>query len=276
MTLIKLILSSITALCLTVSLTAQNFSGSDDFSSDSGNWSPDTPSGTASPDFAISGGKLNFTTDSPAGSGDNSVYRTWMANTGSYTNDWSIYADFDITATFANPDQSFITSISVLNSADTTDAFSVSLVWNNAASVGASSPVVTVTDGTNGGSTQIGGPLAITGTVAALGIVYDSATQTFIAGFDADAAAGGYIFTAITSFDMNVWGMTSSDNFIALLHSNNSTGALGGNAVTTGQATVDNFTAVPYSVAAVPEPSTYAFTLGMVGLGFVLLRRRTS
>jgi hypothetical protein len=271
---IKYILSICVTLSLTHAVLGQNFSGSDDFSSDSGNWSPDTSSGTASPDFTVTGGVLDFTSSAPAGAEENTVYRTWTANYGSYTSDWSVYADFTLTPSWLDADQNFSLSLAVLNSEDTSDRLSVSLVWNSAADSATGFPVVTVFDGTNGGQTQIGGPVSLTSTTGSLGLVYESATQTLRAGYDANGPTGGHQFTSITSFDVSSWSMSVSGTFVALLHGNNSTGASGGNGISTGQATIDDFTVLPYAVTAVPESSTYALAIGVAGLGLVLLRRR--
>jgi hypothetical protein len=123
-------------------------------------------------------------------------------------------------------------------------------------------------DGASLGGSSVSAP-----TATAVRLSYNAGTHVLSAGFDANGAAGGYSFTALSSQTVNVgsaWGMTGNDAFSLYLVGNSGWDEQGidlSPSVALGQATFDNLTAVP-------EPSTYAAMFGVAALGLAVWRRR--
>lgn len=249
-------LAAIALLIPTTSFSA--FNGSDDFndnSKDTAKW------GT---DFIQGGGALTETnqrlqfTATGAVSNDIAI-RPWIANSGSFTTNWTLQLDVNVPALTLGTSQTCGIGLVVRNGDDPSDLFNVGLnfeVLANSSSVRYFHSGLQVNGGTPSENS-----FTTTSTSAAVRIRYDAATTTLFAEADSDGAVGGYNFTAFSNQNISVWSMTASSVF-----QGNAFGSADGNAVITAANGVaaDNF-------QTVPEPSSAVLLLS--GIAFCLRRR---
>jgi hypothetical protein len=236
-----------------------NFSGGDDFndnSKDGAKWGNDVFGTTGTALLTETNGRLQLT----ASGTDPFAYRPWIANTGSYTANWSVQMDVNVPTLTLTSGQAYGVSIVVSNHDDPNDRFEVDLELN---ALGAPTPpraFFTVFT-TNGMDVLPDGASSTTSTSAAVRIRYDAGTKTLFGDFDADGATNGYSFTNFDSRSVAPWGMTAASVFDAGV----SGFSQGGAVVTAGDAVFgDNF-------LAVPEPSSAFLCLSGVVL---CLKRR--
>lgn len=249
-------------------LQAQNFIGSDDFSSVvAGNWSlTDTTSNGGA--FTVVSGALNFTGPSIAGS-QSTASRAWVLNIGSSTADWQVQMDFTLSLS-QMPAQVSIWDLVLTNSADATttpDYFQVEFVK----SYMQANPFVRgtiYTDGNMGTSNQVD----VASNTVAVRAAYLAASQTLTMAYDANGSTGGYVFTDLYSSSVAAWTMGAGDGFVLTLLGTNLANAMATNPVVAGEFTADNFAASP--TAPIPEPSTYAAAFGALALLVAGLKRR--
>ena len=255
------------ALILIPCLPAQNFSGSDDFSSyDPLHWGTETNQNGGT--YVISGGLLNFTDGGTTSGLPTSAERPWILNFGSSTADWTVQMDFTVPINSSLVAGQFVSWIMyVSNSADSNDYFSISL---ENAYMGYTTPKASaeiVTDN----STPTPVSMNITSaTSATLLISYLSSSQTLVAGFD-DGSGPTSLFTANIGSGGNNWNMTSGETFQLSVLAENYANGLASAALVAGVMTGDNFLASP---TAVPEPAAVALLAGLGVLGMVFWRRR--
>lgn len=256
-------ITSIFYIALTAILThttsyGSNFSGSDDFndnSKDLAKWGTDTifDPGVGSGTLTETSQVLQYTA---AGSSSNEqLARPWIANTGSFTSDWSLQLDVNVPTLSLSAGQRIEFGLGVTNGDDPTDSFRLSLRLDAASGRQFHSQLRV--DGV--GQTAVNS--TTTSTSAAILIQYDAATTTLSAGYDADGAVGGYNFTIFDSRNITSWNMTASSVFgVAVGGSSEGSLAISSANNVNG----DNF-------LAVPEPSTYALLLS--GMGIVAYKR---
>lgn len=169
--------------------------GSDDFNDnvrDTSKWLEGLPL------LAETNNRLEFTS---TGSGQEQGMWMWTANTGSYTQDWSVTIDA-VNSSTPSADQFSNIALVALNSADGTDLFGALL------GIG--------TDGCNAfGGWEIDGASywialqAVTNNTATLKISYDATTRTLSSSFD---AGDGYV--SLTNFNVTGWSMNTNDTFM--------------------------------------------------------------
>lgn len=250
-------------------LHAQNFSGSDTFSSDSGNWTNGaTANGGA---FSVSGDVLNFTDLGLGTSQSSSALRTWSLNAGSSVADWQVQIDLtlNLTPVIGQIDYWNLLLTNSGDAATTTDYFQVEYVRSYMPPPDGHRFVrgTLWTDGEIGTSNQTD----LTSATVAVRASYLASTQTLTLAYDADGGAAGYVFTDLYSSSLAAWAMGAGDGFVLSLSFTNSANADATIALTSGQVFADNFIATP---AAIPEPSTYAAGFGLLALLVVGLKRR--
>ncbi len=244
-------------------LQAQNFSGSDDFSGVTASWSTDTVTNGGA--FTVSGGVLNFTDSGLAGGQSSSAYRDWTLNLGSYTADWQVQVDLS----FNNLPQvaSQLTSLTlvVANFSDTNDfarlSFQQSYMMSATRSFSASVY-------TNNVSQMDTGWLNTAATTVTVRASYLAASNELSLAYD-DGTGFTNVFTS-TVGGLG-WGMGPTDMFGLRLVATNLTNSGPTTAVGLGQVYADNFVVSP--TAPIPEPSTYAASLGALALLAAGLRR---
>jgi hypothetical protein len=246
-----------------------NFSGSDDFNDNS----EDTTKWTV-PDIGNGGAVLTETNQhleySPSNSGATSALRPWKLNLGSYTADWTVQADVNLSSLSLASGAYVKIGVGVAKTSNfTQDNLDIGLEQSNGTNPG-NHRYFDRNLNTNGSNVDIQTADVAT-TSAAVLIAYTAATHTITVSYDADGATGGYNWTAFNSTDITAagsnWGMTASDTFSAVVvgNSNGITYSVGSNL-----ASVDNFAA-----SSVPEPSTYAMlAMGVAALLFQVRRRK--
>lgn len=258
-------ITSIFCIALSAILThttsyGSNFNGSDDFndnSKDLAKWGTD-----AIFDPGVGSGTLTETSQvlQYTASGSFTIEelaRPWIANTGSFTSDWSLQLDVNVPTLSLSAGQRIEFGLGVTNGDDPTDSFRLSLRLDAASGRQFHSQLRV------DGVAQTAVTSTTTSTSAAILIQYDAATTTLSAGYDANGAVGGYNFTIFDSRNITTagWNMTASSVFdvavggksqgsLAISSANNVSG--------------DNF-------LAVPEPATYALLLS--GMGIIAYKR---
>lgn len=255
-----IICSALLAL-LTPTISHANFAGSDDFNDNSKNtslWGTDVAVGGGL--MAETNQHLQFT--ATGATANDAAGRPWIANTGSYTSDWSVQMDVNVPTVARSlvAGQQYAFTLNIRNSAavNFNTSFAVDLQYGNFGG--------TLDRGFNShqdlnGIEASDVSSATVSTSAAIRVRYNAATTTLISEFDANGAIGGYSFTPFDSQNISAWGMTASSTFQAT--------PIG---YTTGNLTIassDNVFADNF--LAVPEPS--ACLLVISGLGFMALKR---
>lgn len=254
-------------LILVPSLSAQGFSGSDDFSNiSSGLWSS-TSTGSAA--LQVASGVLNFTDGSiDAGTTNNASY-TWVANEGTPTSDWHVQVDF--TSNFTPvPGHVGLWELMVAKSDSPGDRFTVAQQWTYmlaTMSESAALQAYTHVDGSQASFDSVAG----TSNTATLRIDFLAATQTMVASY-----VNGFTVTPFHSVDIDSgstnWNMVTGDTFTVTLQAWNSANASSTMPLFEGAFTADNFFAATGS--AVPEPATAALLSGLGVFVLALQRRR--
>ena len=240
---------------LSTATTFAAFNGSDDFndnSKDLTKWGPDIVSGSA----ALT--ETNLRLEYTVAGGTATALRPWVANTGSYTSDWSLQLDVNLPTLALTTGQAYHIGLTVRNGDDTTDTFLTALELDNIS--GTPSRVFLSVLNTNG-SNQGEVTSTTTSTSAAVRMRYDAASTTLFSEFDANGAVGGYNFTGFDSRNISTWNMTASSVFQATVFGGSESGVV----ITSASGVAgDNF-------QSVPEPSSALLLLSGAAL---CLRRR--
>lgn len=266
------------ACCLPVFVSAQNFNGGDDFSTDTGNWTVPTGSSVAGGAMSVSGDKLNFTHPYLSPGVTAQATYLWTANAGSLTADWQVQVDFNINMTMI-AEQIGLWELNVQSTTSAANKFTVGLRWAGTEQQTSLMPQIqayTTMDGSVISPWYVS-TRASAGT-ATVRIAYNAATTTLMASYDGDGPTGGYAFTNLHSVNISDaasdWNMLSGESFavdLTAFDSNNSSTATTPMPLLAGAFIADNFLASP---TAVPEPATVALLAGFAVLGFVVWRRR--
>lgn len=249
-------------MCGGISLQAQNFTGSDDFSSVSGKWTagPVTNGGT----LTVGGGLLNFT-DPGLASDSSSAVAAWTFSAGSSIADWQVQIDLTLNQTQVAM-QASIWNVVLTNNADPDDYFQMEYVRAQMQL----NPFIrgtVMTDGGFGATNQ----LDVASNSIAVRASYLASSQTLTMAYDINGATSGYSFTDLVSGTVSGWSMGAGDFFTLRLDASNMANGTATNAIAPGEIFADNFMA---SGAAIPEPSTYAAGLGVLALLGAFLSRR--
>lgn len=254
-------------LCIPLGTFAQNFSGSDDFSTpDPTHWTVTSTQGGGS--FSVNNGVVNFTDSGldATGTTESSATSAWILNAGSYTADWEVQIDFTLPSGLSM--QAAISSLELENSADSTDYFTARMMWSPMSSM----PVIQSFVTTNDASTSAVSSSDLSGYAATIRVSYDASTTTLTAAY-----TEGSVFTDLWSVsigsDGQAWNMVAGNTFNLSITADHQIMTGTSSAITEGAWTADNFVA---SGAAVPEPATYALLGGLAILGFCFWRRRRS
>jgi len=271
------VLSRLTAaLIIALPAAAQNFSGSDDFSVTSSNWT--AIPGDAGGQMSVGTDTLNFKDSGLAtGATSNAVY-SWTANAGSYLADWQVQIDFTVNRTLL-ASETALWELIVTNSGDNTDYFVAAFQRTYMQQYTSQPPAVQsylYTDSLMASPGYVS-QNSSDPTTASLRISFSAATTTLTAAFDNNGPTSGYSFTDFNSIDISTgataWGMMASDYFTLRLQAWHSANADATPAIGDGVISADNFLAS--GGTPVPEPATYALLAGLVALGIVAWRRRS-
>ena len=241
---------------LSTATTFAAFSGSDNFndnSKDPSKWGTDIFGGGGT--LTETSQVLQYTTTGvPSGA---SVFRPWIANTGSYTSNWTLQIDVNLPTLTAAPDYLF--GVVVRNGDDVTDSFNTSLeVFNPSGTPNRHFLSAYDIDGV----AQPEVNSSTSSTSVSVRIRYDAATTTLFSEFDADGAVGGYSFTNFDSRNISsTWNMSASSVFQAGIAAGSGSRAISASDNVSG----DNF-------VATPEPSSILLLLSGAAL---CLRRRS-
>jgi hypothetical protein len=271
------ILALLIALLVVPFLSAQNFSGSDDFSAASGNWTVPPGSSVAGGAMSVNNGVLNFTDPGLATGVTSEAAYAWAANAGSYTADWQVQVDFNVNTTLV-AGQIGVWELIVGSTSTPANNFTVAMQRTYMQLINSQPPQIQAYTKIDGGVIAPG-PVsadASAGT-ATVRISFDAASTTLTAAYDGDGPTGGYAFTNLHSVNISDsasnWNMITGDTFSVVLHAFNSANAGASMWLVEGAFIADNFLASP---TAVPEPATVALLAGFVALGFCAWRRRTA
>lgn len=244
----------------------------DNFST-AANWSAASSFGGGA--LTISGDRANYTATAPTDY-DWSIM-TWTGGTYSYTSNWEVQVDVHAGAAgvLTTGNQYFYGSLTVFRTGDTLngndDPPAANLLSADILRNGGSESQFQTAWGLLGDNYYEAGNVNNSSTDAALRVVFDSATKTLTTYYDADGATGTYIWTSLSSIDVDGaqnWNMTGASTFSLALASY-SGDDITGPAIGAGGVYFDNF-----SVTAIPEPSTYAALAGFGALGLALWCRR--
>ncbi|MDI1249359.1 MAG: hypothetical protein PSV13_10895 [Lacunisphaera sp.] len=245
-----------------LALHAQNFSGTDAFGSDSGNWTNGaTANGGA---FSVSGGVLNFTDPILAGGTSSSAARYWNLNAGSYTADWQVQIDLTLNLTQVASQVTALT-FGLGSSLDSTDRVEFTLQQTYMMPGTRYIYGAFITNGSGG----LPASMTSTGNTVTLRAAYQAASHQITLDFN-DGSGFSTVTAAIIDGSGLNWGMGLTDSFgFGLVASNLTNG--GPTAAISSGVYADNFLA---SGAAIPEPSTYAAAFGVLALLVAGLKRR--
>ncbi|HVT72536.1 MAG TPA: hypothetical protein VHD61_05320 [Lacunisphaera sp.] len=243
-------------------LQAQNISGTDDFSTVTGNWTDGTTANGGA--FSVSGGLLNFTDGGVTTGVTSSAQRAWTLNAGSSVADWQVQLDLGLNFTQVAGQVSTWTLV-FANSANNTDYFQVDFLR----SYMQLNPFVRGTLYTNGSmGTQQQSDVTAAATVR---IDYIASSQYLVLAYDADGAAGGYSFTDLYGGSVAGWGMGSTDTFALGLQASNAAMSGPASGILPGTFYADNFVATS---TPIPEPASYAAMAGLIAMVGAGLWRR--
>lgn len=252
---------------------AQNFSGSDTFSTTSGNWSLTAGTGSGGGTFTVSGGALNYSDNglyynaSDSTTTSSKATYAWTANAGSITTDWQVQVDFKVPLLSSLvAGQNLGWALTISNSADATDYFTAGLE-NGYMTPYYSTPRASAGVVTNNSTPSPVSQNITSATSATIYVTYTASTQTLAAAFN-----GGSGLTNLFSTSVSGWNMVTGNSFQLALGAKNSGTATATNTLATGDYTADNFQAT--GGTPVPEPATYAFLVGAAALGIAFWRRR--
>jgi len=262
------------ACCLPLFVSAQNFSGSDDFSTVSGNWTVPSLSSVAGGAMSVAGDYLNFTSPSLSAGQTSEAAYAWTANYGSYIADWQVQVDFNVNTTLA-ASQVGVWELIVGSTTTPANNFTVALQRTYMQLINSQPPQILAYTKVDGGTIAPGTVTAnASAGTATVRIAYSAAATTLTAAYDGNGPTGGYAFTNLHSVNISDaasdWNMVSGDTFSVVLHAYNATNG-STMPLYEGAFIADNFLASP---TAVPEPATVALLAGFAVLGFVVWRRR--
>lgn len=229
----------------------------DDFST-STNWTAPFSAGNAT--LAISGGRANYTTSSPAA--NRGSFIAWTRSTFPYTTSWE--AQVDVHARAASAAATIDYFYGSLSAFRTGDAYFQTTAADKPRFSSMSADIIRPGGATNG--FQLGysranddffelpaSPVVNGTTDAALRITFDATTKVMTAWFDANGATGGYTWTSIASIDIDGaqnFGMTAADTFTIALSVSS-----GRDIVAAGDVYFDNFSATLITASAAPTIS---------------------
>lgn len=260
------------ALIIASPVAAQTFSGSDDFSTTTSNWT--AIPGDAGGQMSVNYGTLNFTDSGLAINVTSNAVYAWIANSGSYLSDWQAQVDFNLNLSL-RPGEIALWEMIVTNSADTTDYF-VAALKKIYTGVPPSAQAYAYTD------SAMVSPYVVSQSstdlvTSTLRITYSAASTTLTASFDGNGATDGYSFTDIHSVNLSTgvtnWSMLPTDYFTLRLQAWHTAGSTEATTMMVESTfTADNFLAT--SGTPVPEPATYTLLAGLAALGLVVWRRR--
>ena len=262
------------ACCLPLFVSAQNFSGSDDFSSASGNWTVPPGSSVLGAAMTVNGGVLNFISPSLTTGQTSEAAYAWTANAGSYTADWQVQVDFNVNTTMMDS-QAGLWELIVGSTTTPANNFTVALQRTYMQQITSQPPLILAYTKVDGRDIAPAVTANASAGTATLRIAYNAATTTLIATYDGNGPTGGYAFTNLHSVNISEgaadWNMISGDTFSVVLHAFNTTNGSATMPLYEGAFIADNFLASP---TAVPEPATVTLLAGFAVLGFVVWRRR--
>lgn len=253
-------------LVLAPQLSAQGFSGGDDFSTATGQWSfaNDTSSS-----LVVNFGALNLTSGSIGGGLSEGPMATWMANVGTQLSDWHVQVDFTSNFTPVTG-QVGLWELNVFKTGSSGERFTVAQQWTYMlASMGESAALQAYTH-VEGGMRSFESTNGTSNT-ATLRIDYLAATQTMVA-----SHVNGFNITPFHSVNINSgstnWNMITGDTFTVTLQAWNAANAGVTPPIVEGAFTADNFFA--YTGTVIPEPATATLLLGLGVFALALQRRR--
>ena len=235
---------------LICSSSEANLYGSDDFNDnvmDPSKWSAASDAGAS---LSEVNSRLEY---AGGGTGYVVAYRAWIQNTGSYVNDWSVLLDVINTvdeSSLSNQEVDYWIGI-VTPSLPGIFALEFSVGDDG----GGSSPYRQIETTYDDGDNEIFHhhvPTALDS--VRLQISFDASAKVFTSYYE---SGGGMM--ALTNYDVSTWGMSDSDEFIAVVG-----GGATDASVVSGEVYGDNF-------AAIPEPGTLG--LLAVAAGGLLLAR---
>jgi hypothetical protein len=238
-----------------------NFSGSDNLSGntvDSGKWGADfllSPGSVGV--FTPTGQNLAFSTSGTPTSQDGVVH-PWIANFGSYTQNWSLQLDVNIPQLTLASGQEISMGLAVLNSADSSDVMTMNFQQD---------PLVPNSIFVSGLDTALNSTTYEQRTVsqitsASVRISWDAAAQALTTSYNEGGGWTNLTTQNITSSGTNNWGMNGSSTFEA---------AIVGFSTNRSVSVADQVYAANFQV--VPEPSAAALA-GWGGLALLSLSGR--
>ena len=241
---------------LSTATTFAAFSGSDDFndnSKDLTKWGTDIVTGSAA--LTETNQRLEYT----VAGGSATALRPWVANTGSFTSNWSLQLDVNLPTLALTLGQNYNIGLTVRNGDDVTDTFLTALELDDlSGTLNRRFLSILKTNGINQGEVTS----TTASTAAAIRMRYDAASTTLFSEFDAYGAVGGYNFTGFDSRSISTWNMTASSVFQATVSGNSESGVV---ITSANGVAADNF-------LSVPEPSSALLLLSGAAL---CLRRRS-
>jgi hypothetical protein len=217
---------------LTAPVTPANLAGSDNFndgSRDLAKWGQDV----GSPNHVLSevNGRLEFTNNS---TNDGSAQRPWIANSGSFTDDWEAFVDVHV----SNYDWDDGELAMVLAAKTPAGSAEIRLGLVKAAGV-----AERLFSWSSQGPAPDGGTAPAPGEDASLRVAFTAADKVLRFYYDADGSTGGYEWIALGAVDVDDtgsdWGMTDEMRFQVTLE-----GVSREIPVPSGDAYADNFVAV--------------------------------
>ena len=246
-------------LCALPGTSHANLSGSDNFndnSKDPTKWGTDFIPDTGSTAGTLTETNLRLEYTAAGASAKERIARPWIANTGSYTSDWSVLIDVNVPNLTLGVGQRIQFGLGVQNAANLTDTMSLDLRLD-----GTTGRVFHTSLTTNGVDVGPNVSSATALTLATIRIRYAAASTTLLADF---AVVGSSSFTNFDSRDVAAagWGMNGSSAF--------NVGVFGGSNGSLVVASSDNLSGDNF--VATPEPTTLA--LAAIG-ALVLLGRNT-
>jgi PEP-CTERM motif len=247
-------------------LYAQNFNGTDDFTSNYGYWASESASNGGL--FTVSGGVLNFT-DNGITTGQTSMAgRNWTLNAGSYTADWQVQVDVTLGVIGQVAGQVTTWALSLASSEDPYNSAQFTFQQNYMM------PTMRFLNGNfyySDGVETLEAPVVASTDTITMRASFLVASHTLALEYNGGSGFSPLLSWAVDGVGLG-WGMGSSDTFNLTLSAYNTTSANPTSPLMSG-VYADNFIAAP---AAVPEPSAYAALAGLAVLGLAMARRHQS
>lgn len=247
-------------LCASPGTSRANLSGSDNFndnSKDLTKWGTDVVGDPTSTAGTLTETNFRLEYTATGASAKEGLARPWIANTGSYTSNWSVQIDVNVPNLTLGAGQRIQFGLGVQNAADPTDGMSLDLRLDPTQGRFFRSNLTT--NGVDQASGPVGSTTALT--LATIRIRYVAASTTLFEDF---AVVGSNSFTNFDSRDVAAagWGMNGSSVFDVAAF-----GASRGSLVVSSSDNLngDNF-------VATPEPTT----LALAAIGALALLGRAS